>query len=116
MAGFAIVVVRNQSTNVMALSGDVDIEHADDLASVGLLTLNSLNGHGEGLIIDMHEVTFMDSTGLGALVTIRNAAKAEGREVTLRGMRPRVAKVMAITGLSDWFDVTPADAEQAAEA
>jgi anti-anti-sigma factor len=111
MAGFSIMVVRGQDTNVMAVSGDLDVEHADDLAAVGLLTLSSLNGHRQDLMIDMHGVELVDSTGLGALVTINNAARAEGREVSLRGLRPRVAEVLEVTGLSDCFDVAPMDAE-----
>ncbi len=111
MADFSVDVLCNATASVLTVVGEVDIEHAEDLAAVGLLTLTSLNGNGEGLIIDLTQVTFMDSTGLGALVTIRNAAQAEGRGVTLHCPSPQVARVLEISGLASVFDISTAEVE-----
>ncbi len=105
------VVVASGEPKVMAIFGALDIKHAEDLTSVGLLTIQSLNGNHGPLVLDLAGVPFMDSTGLGALIAIRNAANARGRDVRLRAVRPRIAKVLGVTGLSDEFDVAPPDDE-----
>jgi anti-sigma B factor antagonist len=111
MSGFSIDLAQDGDARVMAVSGEVDLEHAEDLAAVGLLITKFLNGHN--LIIDLADVRFMDSTGLGALIQIRNAAARDGRRVKLRSVHPRVRKIIEITGLLDVFEIVPTDAGQA---
>lgn len=111
MSGFSIDLAQDGDARVMAVSGDVAIEHAEDLAEVGLLITKFLNGHS--LVIDLAEVRFMDSSGLGALIQIRNAAAHDGRRVELRSVHPRVRRILEITGLLDVFDIAPAHAGQA---
>jgi anti-anti-sigma factor len=112
MSGFSIDMTDDGDARVMTVSGEIDIEHADDLAAVGLLITKFLDGHGR-LVIDLAGVPFMDSTGLGALVQIRNAVAGDGRRVELRSVHPRVRKILEITGLLDVFDVAPIAVEYA---
>jgi anti-sigma B factor antagonist len=113
MSGFAIDLNGDAAACVVAVSGDIDIEHADDLAAVGRLATESLD-NGRHLVIDLTDVQFMDSTGLGALIEIRDAAARRGQRVELRAVHPRVRKVIAITGLLGEFDITPSDNERIA--
>jgi anti-anti-sigma factor len=55
------------------------------------------------LVIDFGGVTFVDSTGLGALVRIRNEAERHGKRVDLVGVRREVRRVLELTGLSELF-------------
>jgi anti-anti-sigma factor len=55
--------------------------------------------------IDLSEVSFMDSTALGALVSIRNAA--EPRPVILENPLPLVLRILEITGLDQVFAIEP---------
>jgi hypothetical protein len=41
MAAFAVDLLCNDTPSVLTVTGEVDIEHAADLAAVGLLTLTS---------------------------------------------------------------------------
>jgi len=66
------------------------------------------------LLIDLSEVPFMDSSGLGALIGgIRRAREADG-EVTVACSRPTLTRLLHTTG----FDriVAVADTVEAAEA
>lgn len=104
MSGLTIDLATDGDACVVAVSGDIDIGNADDLAAVGGLAAESL-AKGNRLVIDLADVQFMDSTGLGALLQIRDAAARQGQRVELRSVRPRVEKLIRITGLLGEFDM-----------
>jgi anti-anti-sigma factor len=60
-------------------------------------------------VIDLAKVTFMDSTGLGALVTIRNASHRLSKQLSLRSVPERVQKLLAVTGLDRAFVIDSSD-------
>jgi anti-anti-sigma factor len=59
------------------------------------------------VIVDMMHVTFMDSTGVGALVVGYNAAREEGAEFLVRNPSTFVHRQLHITGLTDIFGLPP---------
>jgi anti-anti-sigma factor len=56
------------------------------------------------LVLDLGEVTFVDSAGLRFLVTL---VKGHDRPVRLEHVAPGVRTVLAVTGLSQAFDLDP---------
>jgi anti-sigma B factor antagonist len=109
MSGLDISVAHVGPECVIRVSGEIDVENAEDLASVGVLTVSSTEAGY--LVIDLDGVPFMDSAGLGALVRIRNAARGASRGVVLRGLRPRVVKVIKITGVEGLFTIEPTETD-----
>jgi anti-anti-sigma factor len=59
------------------------------------------------VIVDMLHVTFMDSTGVGALVIGYNAAREEGAEFVVRNPSVFVHRQLHITGLTEIFGLPP---------
>ena len=55
------------------------------------------------LEIDLGDVTFIDSSGLGALISLRNAARESGANLVLVRMSPAVARFFELAGVSDSF-------------
>jgi anti-sigma B factor antagonist len=55
------------------------------------------------VIVDMRDVTFVDSTGLGALVGLRKQMLVRGGVVQVRGASLRVQQILTITGLHETF-------------
>jgi anti-anti-sigma factor len=53
------------------------------------------------LVVDLRELTFLDSSGLGAFVALYERALAEGWSLVLSGPRPSVAMVLRISGLAE---------------
>jgi anti-anti-sigma factor len=53
------------------------------------------------IIFDFSNTTFMDSSGLGALVSNFKLTKNKGIELLLRGVRPQVMAVLSLTGLNE---------------
>lgn len=89
---------------VMRVEGHVDLEHAADLARLGKAALGDHEGV-QTLVIDLSDVRFMDSTGVGALIDIHAAATAAGVSVCIRDAPPVVTKILQITGLAPMFRV-----------
>jgi anti-anti-sigma factor len=59
--------------------------------------------HGR-IVIDLSDVSYVDSAGLGALVRLKlSAIKQGGVSVNLVQMTPRALQLLKITNLADWF-------------
>ena len=66
------------------------------------------------IVVDMSDVTYINSGGLRCLVTAWRKAKRQGGNVVLTGLKERVNEVFSMVGFDKVFDVYPTQA--AAEA
>lgn len=57
------------------------------------------------IIIDFHQTTFMDSSGLGALVSNLKIAHEKNIDFILRNVTPQVMSVLNLTGLDKVFSI-----------
>lgn len=57
------------------------------------------------LILDLHELTFIDARGFDALVTARTQAAAWSGRLLLAGASPRVCRLLEILRLADAMPV-----------
>ena len=96
--------VQPESPHVVRVSGEVDIATVDQFLSQARRALESA---GTEMEIDCGGVTFIDSTGLGALVRLREAAVAAGKSVRLTHVPGSVSRVLELTGLAAIFDGRP---------
>lgn len=96
-------------------SGEIDLAVADEFAAAGITSLQDATV--DTVLIDMGAVTFMDSTGLAALVHIRNEAVRLDKQLVLSHVPKAVRQILAITGVDVVFAADPApdatDEEQA---
>jgi anti-sigma B factor antagonist len=79
--------------------GEVDLGCSDRLCRV--LVDMATRVRPTRLVVDLLHVTFIDSTGIGALVAGRNAARTVGIRFTLRHPSAFVATQLRQTGLQD---------------
>ncbi len=91
----------------LTLSGQIDLCSADEVAALGALGLTERGVRT--LVVRMKGVTFIDSTGIGALVRIRNIALEFDKRLVLSEPSERVLRILEITGLDTVFtiDLTP---------
>jgi anti-sigma B factor antagonist len=81
--------------------GDVDISNAHALAEQ---VCARIAGSGtSSVVIDLGRVTFLDSSGISALVMIRAAASASGVDLTLRHVPDRVQTLFQLSTVSCLF-------------
>jgi anti-anti-sigma factor len=86
---------------VIRATGELDLAVADQLVRVALDGLAS----APAVHLDLGEVTFIDSTGLGSLLRIRNEAAAASKEFRLVRVPAAVSRLLQITGMTDAFEV-----------
>ena len=92
---------RGQAVHV-TLTGELDISTAqrleDDLRRVEA-------ERPELLVLDLQQLTFMDSTGLRLLITADIRARQEGRRLVIVQGNEMVQRVMRLTRLDERLDI-----------
>jgi anti-sigma B factor antagonist len=89
---------------VLKLTGEVDVHAARRLSE----PLSSLLGSSApAIIVDASGVTFMDSTGLGALMRVHERLDRQGRALILVCPPGPVRRLLELTGLMDALRVVP---------
>lgn len=98
--------------NVLVLAGELDVASQPRLADAVEDVIAAGANH---LVIDMAHATLVDSVGLGSLVSALRRLQEAGGDLRLTGIRPNVARVLAITQLDRVFAIE-ATVEAAIEA
>ena len=101
--GFAIVDGSlDPVTHVVEPSGEVDLASAAELEAC----LDALFDSGtRRIIVDLGEVSFMDSTGVRALVRARTRLNAAGGILLVVCPHPNLHRVFEVTGVVDLLNV-----------
>ncbi len=86
---------------VATLRGELDLDRADAVRDQ--LAEIATDPACRYLRIDVSGLDFIDSYGLGALVSARNSAAAQGVTLTLAEPSPPVRKAIEVTGLGHVF-------------
>ena len=90
-------------TPVIALAGELDIAGVEDAARSFDELPSPGDGDGAGLVVEMGELTFMDSAGLTVLLQ----AVKRGHAVRLRRPTHGIRQLIAITGLERILPIEP---------
>lgn len=94
--GFSVGVGKQDGRSIVTCSGELDAASAPRVAEA-LSPLTSVPGCDP--IIDLSAVDFIDSMGLGVIVTgLKHAREAQGG-VSVVVSAPRVLRVFQLTGL-----------------
>jgi anti-sigma B factor antagonist len=101
---FSVGIGRALGRVILTLHGDLDTAAAPVLRSA-LDQVIEQQGNLD-VIIDLADLDFIDSRGLGVLVAADRTAKERGGTVTLSAPRPRVQRVFEITGLAQHLTLT----------
>jgi anti-sigma B factor antagonist len=90
------------AVSVVSVTGEVDVHSAPGLHE-GLEA--QLGRDLRGVVVDLTGVAFLDSTGLGALVSARTAAGERGVALPVVCCSDRILKLFTITGLDGVFSL-----------
>jgi anti-sigma B factor antagonist len=91
-------------THLFALHGDLDVATSPALRAA---LMDAASGEQQNIIVDLSQLAFLDSTGLGALIGANKRAKEGGGEVRLVAQEGQILRLLRITGLLDVFRVYP---------
>jgi anti-sigma B factor antagonist len=87
---------------VVEVGGEIDVYTAPKLRE----TIVSLVDEGQyHLVVDLEQVEFLDSTGLGVLVGGLKRVRTHDGSLSLVCTQERLLKIFRITGLTKVFDI-----------
>jgi anti-sigma B factor antagonist len=90
---------------VVSVVGELDVATAPDLrARLDDAIDRALQ---KAVLVDLLEVTFIDSTALGVLISGLKRSRRAGGELRIVVAEPRILKIFEITGLTDVFSIFP---------
>lgn len=87
---------------LLAMSGEMDMSNAHELPAT-LAPL--LRQQAQRVIVDLSQMSFIDSTGIRAVVTVTNGARESGGEVVLAAPSENVARTFEIVKLRDFVPI-----------
>ena len=92
---------------VLTVQGSIDLESRPRLLDAGRLALRREGA--VGLVLELADVGFVDSSGIGAFVDLARQAEDSDLSFAIRDPSPRVLRVLQVTGLAHlWTGSTPA--------
>jgi anti-sigma B factor antagonist len=98
--GLAVRTAPGDGNMVMSLEGELDLVSAPRLRDA----LAAVNGANlDELVLDLADLTYIDSVGIGLLVASRRRLESEGCGFALRNPGPSVRRLLEITGLEEYL-------------
>lgn len=92
----------NPDTNTwhVSLDGEIDIYNAPDLKDKLHKLIEQQPGN---IVLDCQNLTYIDSTGLGVLISALRRVKEYDGQITITNLKPYIRKIFVITGLDKIF-------------
>ena len=110
----------NKNASVRKI-GDITIVELKGKITIGVGDLQMreaihavLNEGARKLVVDMSQVTTIDSSGVGELVGCFTTATHKGAKMKLMNLPAKISDVLTVTQLITVFDVYPNEAEATA--
>ena len=103
-----VSAVNEENRTVITVSGEVDIATSPALDAA---IATAIGEETKQIIIDLTDVSFMDSSGLGVIVRGLKRAREAEIDLDLVISNDRVLKVFAITGLDQVIKIHSAIAD-----
>lgn len=94
---------------VVHLSGSLDT-----LASPQLRQAECLSRRSHHTVLDLARVQYMDSAGLGAIVSVMKGLREAQKKIALASPGPMVTKVLAVTAVDKIIPIKPSVEEAVA--
>lgn len=91
---------REEETLFVDLQGDLDISSNKELKE----KVNCVEGVKK-IIVNCENLSYVDSTGLGAFISIYKHIKEKGEGLVIRGLKPHIKKIFLITDLDKVFEI-----------
>lgn len=102
---FAVTAHTEPPSLTVRVAGELDYETCDDLVST---VVDRLSRHGAGLNrvrLDFRELTWIDSSGLSALLMIHRHTSAAGADLLLDHPPDFLERMLRVTGVLDHLTV-----------
>ena len=92
----------NDEVGIVVLGGEIDIYSAPQFKEV---LLNGIEGGARRVIVDLSDVTFIDSTALGVLVSGAKRVRPRNGNLDIVCTDENIIRIFEITGLDRIFGI-----------
>lgn len=99
-----IDVEEREGVKILRLHGELGVSEGTQLVEAAG---EALVGRGACAIVEMSDVSYLSSAGIGALVRIVAQANTQEQRVVLASLTPFVADVFSATRLDRFFEIHP---------
>lgn len=100
--GLSVNTTINDKNATVTVEGEVDVSCASDLTDA----LDAVLADAPASIdVDLAQVPYIDSTGIGVLVAAAHRAAEAGSELTVSRPQPNVLRVLTLLGVGSEFNV-----------
>ena len=97
-------VARQHRPNVLPLEGDIDL-HVSPAVTASLNAM--IEKKPELIVIDLSRATYIDSSGMAALILAMQEVEAYGGKFILTGLSETVRSIFEISRLDQIFRIFP---------
>jgi anti-sigma B factor antagonist len=104
----ATVHEPDRDREVVMVAGEIDLATAPVVYTYLRAAVDAHRGTaGRVVTVDLSEVTFMDASGLTALLRAQAHSRRQGGDLQLAALCPRITRLLHITGLAGHFALCP---------
>jgi anti-sigma B factor antagonist len=97
-----LAVEQRDGIAVVRAVGEIDVATAPQLRAFLAEVIST--DRAASLSVDLDQVPFLDSTGIGVLISAHHRLAEGGGKLTLRHPCEAVARTLGIVGLDDWIE------------
>ena len=98
--GLKVDLRQEEDKLFVDLQGDLDINSNKEFKE----KVNSVQGVKK-IIVNCENLSYIDSTGLGAFISIYKHIKEKGEKLVITGLKPHIKKIFLITDLDKVFEI-----------
>jgi anti-sigma B factor antagonist len=107
-------ISRKQDNGIITyqIKGDIDINSSPDIREAFEAAVKEEAGK---IIVDLDNVSYIDSSGLATLVEMLKKTRAYGGKLRIANLAPKVKSLFEITKLEKLFDIFDTEQEAIAD-
>ncbi|MDO5018369.1 MAG: STAS domain-containing protein [Lagierella massiliensis] len=94
-------IKEEQDQILIFLEGDLDAYSSDDFKEAVLKVIED----PKDIKLNAKKLNFIDSTGLGSLISIYNSIKENNKNICIEDIKPNVKQIFEITELNKLFNI-----------
>lgn len=95
-------IIEVSKTNMVSVRGEIDIYSIEKFRDT---IEEKIKTQASEIILDCSELSYMDSTGMGVLIELRNKTKELGQKIIMMNPRPNIRKLLALTGVDKIIEI-----------
>lgn len=95
-------ILRQENEIIIEMTGDLDISSNPQFIKE---VEEEFDRENANMVFEMRNLTYIDSTGLGAFMTLYRKVKDTDYTISLRNLRDNIKKIFTITELDKIFRI-----------